>query len=57
MEESYNLIEIILKNTYTNHGRLKKFIKAASYSQILFHKKCNICESIIELDEIVYMLM
>jgi hypothetical protein len=50
MEDSYNLIETILKNTYTNHGSLKKLIKAASDSQILFHKKCNISESIVELD-------
>jgi hypothetical protein len=50
MEDSYNLIETILKNTYPIHGNLKKFIKAASYSQIFFHKKCSIYENIIELD-------
>jgi hypothetical protein len=38
MEDSYNLIESLLKDTYTYHGSLKKFIKAASYSQIVFHK-------------------
>jgi hypothetical protein len=48
-EVSYNLIESLLKDTYTYHDRLKHFIKAASYSQILFHKKYSISESIIEL--------
>jgi hypothetical protein len=50
MSDSYNLRETLLKDTYTYHGSLKKFIKAASYSQILFHKKCKINESIVELD-------
>jgi hypothetical protein len=50
MIDSYNLIETILKDSYTYHGSLKKFIKVASYSQILFHKKCNISESLVELD-------
>jgi hypothetical protein len=50
MKDSYNLIETLLKGPYTYHGSLKKFIKCVSYSQILFHKKCNINESIVELD-------
>jgi hypothetical protein len=47
MSDSYNLIETLLKDTYTYHGSLKKFIKSASYSQILFHKKCKINENIV----------
>jgi hypothetical protein len=50
MNGSYKLINIILKYTYSYHGLLKKFIKNASYRQILFHSKINTNEILVELD-------
>jgi hypothetical protein len=50
MKDSYDLMKELLTHTLGYHGRLKSFIKAASYSQILFHKKGDINEPIVELD-------
>jgi hypothetical protein len=50
MDGSYKLINSLLKDTYTYHGLLKKFIKKVSYGQILFHSKINTYESLVELD-------
>jgi hypothetical protein len=40
----------LLKDTFGYNGRLKRFIKAPSYGQILFHKKNKIKEAIVERD-------
>jgi hypothetical protein len=51
MKDSYDLMKSLLKDTFGYHGRLKSFIKAASYGQILFPKKSEINEAIMELDD------
>jgi hypothetical protein len=50
MDGSYKLINSLLKDTYSYHGLLKKFIKNASYGQIWFHSKINTNETLVELD-------
>jgi hypothetical protein len=50
MDGSYKLINSLLKDSYTYHRLLKKFIKKASYGHILFHSKINTNESLGELD-------
>jgi hypothetical protein len=50
MDGSDQLINSLLKNTYSYHGLLKKLIKNASYGQILFHSKINTNETLVELD-------
>jgi hypothetical protein len=40
----------LLLDSYIYHGRLKQFIKKASYGQILFHIKGNIDEPVVKLD-------
>jgi hypothetical protein len=49
-KNSYELINNLLMDSYSYHGRLKQWIKEASYGQILFHVKGNIDEPIVELD-------
>jgi hypothetical protein len=44
MKDSYDLMKSLLQDTFGYHGRLRWFIKAASYGQILFHKKNEIKE-------------
>jgi hypothetical protein len=48
-QDSYELINNLLLDSDSYHGRLKPFIKDASYGQILFHVKGNIKEPIMEL--------
>jgi hypothetical protein len=50
MKDIYDLMKSLLTNTFGYHGRLKRFVIAASYDQILFHKKACINEAIVELD-------
>jgi hypothetical protein len=50
LDGSYKLINSLLKDTYSYHGLLKKFINNASYGQILFHSKINTNERFVELD-------
>jgi hypothetical protein len=50
MDGSDKWINRLLKDTYRYHGLLIKFIKNASYGQILFHSKINTNESLVELD-------
>jgi hypothetical protein len=50
MKDSYDLMKSLLKNSFGYHDILKRFIKAPSYGQILFHKKGDINETIVELD-------
>jgi hypothetical protein len=49
-KDSYELINNLLLTLYSYHGRLKQFIKEASYGQTLFHIKGNINEHVVELD-------
>jgi hypothetical protein len=49
-KDSYELINNLLLDSYSYHGRLKHMMKEASYGQILFHIKGNIDEPIVELD-------
>jgi hypothetical protein len=49
-KDSYELINNLLLDSYSYHGRIKQMIKEASYGQILFHIKGNIDESVVELD-------
>jgi hypothetical protein len=53
MKDSFDLISYIYTRSLGYHTRLKKFIKAPSYGQLLFHKKGNINETILELILIV----
>jgi hypothetical protein len=39
MKYSFDLIRSILTGSFGYHGRLKTFIKPASYGQIVFQKK------------------
>jgi hypothetical protein len=50
MKETFDLMKRVLLGSYTFHGRLKQFIKGASDGQILFHKKGDLNEKIVELD-------
>jgi hypothetical protein len=45
-KDSYELINNLLLDSYSYHGRLKQMIKEASYGQILFHIKGNIDEQV-----------
>jgi hypothetical protein len=54
-KDSYELINNLLLDSYSYHGRLKQFIKDAIYGQILFHIKGNIEEPVVELDVNNYM--
>jgi hypothetical protein len=47
---SYKLINSLLKDTYSYHGLLKKFIKNLSFGQILFYSKIYTDESLVELE-------
>jgi hypothetical protein len=49
-QDSYELINNLLMDSYSYHGRLKQMIKEASYGQVLFHIKGNIDEPVVELD-------
>jgi hypothetical protein len=49
MKGSYDLMKSLLKDIFGYYGRLKRFIKAASYSQIIFHKKGEINDLIVYL--------
>jgi hypothetical protein len=50
MKDSCDLMKSLLQDSFGYHGRLRSFIKAASYLQILFHKKGEIKEGLVELN-------
>jgi hypothetical protein len=47
MKDSFDLMKSLIKDTLGYHGMLKRFLKAGSYGQILFHKKGEIKEAIL----------
>jgi hypothetical protein len=47
MKDSFDVIRFKLTGSFRYHGRLKSFIKVASYGQILFHKSDCINEAIV----------
>jgi hypothetical protein len=50
MKDLYDLMKSLLIDTFEYNGQLKRFFKAASRGQNLFHEKGNINEAIVELE-------